>query len=63
MGKMIKEITVDIPDWCDGCHSFDLSVKTRKPDGEKIFSCSNLTYCTKARKALEREMANEQKGA
>ena len=58
MGKMVKEITVDIPDWCDGCRSFDLSVKSRAKDGVKIFSCSNLVYCTKARKALEKEMAN-----
>lgn len=58
MGKRVKEITVDIPDWCDGCNSFDLSVKQRKRDGEKIFSCSNLAYCTKARTALEREMAH-----
>ena len=62
MGKMIKEITGDIPEWCDGCKSFDLTVKQRKKDGEKIFSCSNLAYCTKARVALEREMADA-KGA
>jgi hypothetical protein len=56
MGKVIKEITVDIPDWCDGCKSFDLAMKPRARDGEKIFTCSNLVYCTKARTALEREM-------
>ena len=56
MGKVIKEITVDIPDWCDGCNSFDLTMKPRAKDGEKIFTCSNLVYCTKARIALEREM-------
>lgn len=59
MGRMIKEITVDIPDWCNGCRSFDLAIKTRKSDGDKIFSCSNLTYCTKARRALEESMGNE----
>lgn len=56
MGKVIKEITVDIPEWCDGCTSFDLTMKPRAKDGEKIFSCSNLAYCTKARIALDREM-------
>ena len=59
MGRMIKEIQVDIPEWCDGCLSFDLQVKERLKTGEKIFSCSNLTYCSKARKAYQEATTHE----
>ena len=58
----IKEIQVDIPDWCDGCLSFDLSVKERTSRGEKIFTCSNLAYCIKAKKAYEEAIGNGVQG-
>ena len=50
---MEKRITADIPDYCDGCQSFDLAIKQDKPGGVKRITCENLEYCEKRRLELE----------
>lgn len=53
---MEKKLEVDIPDWCEGCQSFDMTLKLVKP-GVKRITCENLEYCAKRRSELEGVMA------
>ena len=58
MGYMEKKLEVDIPDWCEGCDAFDLTLRQDKPGGVKRITCENLEYCAKRRAELEGVMAN-----
>lgn len=50
---MEKKLQVDIPDWCEGCESFDLTLKVVNPGRVKKVTCENLEYCIKRKAELE----------